>query len=80
MNHLFLLKLIAELLSSDKPTADEIGVAKKILKEMIAENENLKTSIQYGYGKTPEEAQYMAEKYPILSDPAAEKARQELAQ
>lgn len=35
MTDLFLLKLISELLSPDKPTADEIGVAKKILKEMI---------------------------------------------
>ena len=39
MTDLFLLKLIAELLSSDKPTADEIGVVKKVVKEMIDEYE-----------------------------------------
>ena len=47
MTDIFLLKLISELLSSDKPTADEIGVCKKIVKEMI-ESSNEKIIIPAG--------------------------------
>ena len=35
MDYHFLLKLVFELLEGDNPTAEEIGCAKKILKEMI---------------------------------------------
>lgn len=67
MNNLFLLKLIAELLSSDKPTPDEIGVAKKILREMIEESE---PAIPPKYNKILEELSNL--------DPVAEQARKEL--
>ena len=39
MNPLFLLKLVSELLQ-DKPTADEINCAKKIIENMVKEYEN----------------------------------------
>ena len=70
MNHLFLLKLIAELLSSDKPTADEIGVVKKVIKEMIEENEPQK------------QQNYYTSTLPIDKnlDLDAQKAKQELTQ
>lgn len=37
MNHLFLLKLIAEMLDSDKPTPEKVACARKILQQMIQE-------------------------------------------
>lgn len=73
MNHLFFLKLIAELLDDEKPTSDEIKVAKKILKEMIespiremeqVDKESLRIMDIYGH-------------HP-LSDKDAEQARKEL--
>lgn len=67
MNHLFLLKLISELLSSDKPTADEIGVAKKILKEMIEDCQPVITNKKITLGMVPSNL-----------DPIAEQARKEL--
>ena len=62
MTDLFLLKLIAELLEGDKPTQDEIGCVKKILKEMIGEDKS-----QISYDMTPSNL-----------DPEAEHARQDL--
>ena len=37
MNHLFLLKLLADMLELDKPSADKIQCARLIVKNMISE-------------------------------------------
>ena len=72
MTPLFLLKLISELLDGT-PTKDQIECAKKIVKEMIEENEK---PIVYGKGIDKMDKEYIG---PIL-DEEAEKARQELIQ
>ena len=72
MNHLFLLKLIAELLSSDKPTADEIGVAKKIIKEMI-EEQTIKPTTEIITGN-------LIDKSNVYLDSSALQAKRELTQ
>ena len=66
----FLLKLIVELLEGDNPTKDEIGCAKKILKEMIEEMEKKPKLFN-----VPTEYEQVAK---TLLDSEAETARKEL--
>ena len=71
MNQLFLLKLISDLIKTDKPTVEEIRCARTIVDNLTKE---------YGNSLTEEEINNIKEKkgIPTYLDDEAEQARKEL--
>ena len=74
MNQLFLLKLIVDLLKENN--ANSLKTAQKIVDNMIKEMESL--PVKAGWGRTPEEIEYNLKHNPIILDPDANQAKQEL--